>query len=43
MFNYDLEKIKNAIDGKFHTMPEYIETFEEFLEWLEKLDDSDDK
>jgi hypothetical protein len=41
MFNYDLEKIKSRVDGKFHTVPEHIETFEEFCEWLESLDDSE--
>ena len=41
-FNYDLERISDAINGKFYTIPEHMESFEEFCEWLENIKPQDD-
>lgn len=36
-FNFDLDRMKKAVEAKSHTMPDTINSFDEFTAWMNQL------
>lgn len=36
-FNFDLDKMKKAVEAKSHTMPDSITSFDDFSAWINQL------
>ena len=41
-FNYDLERMKKAVDAKSYKVPDTLKNLDDFDEWLENIKPQDD-